>query len=186
MRQHRLAASLALVGLVLSGCDSQTAVELNTPAQKASYGIGLNMGQSLARDGMSDLDPQAVALGIEDALADREARVKDEELIEAFAALQARVDEQMAARQAENVAAGEKFLEENGKREGVITTESGLQYEVLKKAEGTKPTVEDVVTVHYTGSLTDGSVFDSSVERGAPIDLPVGGVIQGWVEGLQL
>lgn len=186
MRQHRLAASLALVGLVLSGCDSQTAVELNTPAQKASYGIGLNMGQSLARDGMSDLDPQAVALGIEDALADREARVKDEELIEAFAALQARVDEQMAARQAENVAAGEKFLEENGKREGVITTESGLQYEVLKKAEGAKPTVEDVVTVHYTGSLTDGSVFDSSVERGAPIDLPVGGVIQGWVEGLQL
>lgn len=186
MRQHRLAASLALVGLVLSGCDSQTAVELNTPAQKASYGIGLNMGQSLARDGMSDLDPQAVALGIEDALADREARVKDDELIEAFAALQARVDEQMAARQAENVAAGEKFLEENGKREGVITTESGLQYEVLKKAEGAKPTVEDVVTVHYTGSLTDGSVFDSSVERGAPIDLPVGGVIQGWVEGLQL
>ena len=186
MRQHRLAASMALVGLVLSGCDSQTGMELTTPAQKASYGIGLNMGQSLARDGMDDLDPQAVALGIEDALADREPRVKDEELIEAFSALQKRVDERLAAQQTENVAAGKKFLEDNGKREGVITTASGLQYEVLKKPSGAKPTADDVVTVHYVGTLTDGSVFDSSVERGAPIDLPVGGVIQGWVEGLQL
>ena len=107
-------------------------------------------------------------------------------LIEAFSALQARVDERMAAQQAENVAAGKKFLEENGKREGVVTTASGLQYEVLKKANGAKPKADDVVTVHYVGTLTDGSVFDSSVERGAPIDLPVGGVIQGWVEGLQL
>lgn len=186
MRQHRLAATMALVGLVLSGCDSQPSVELDTPAQKASYGIGLNMGQSLARDGMNDLDPQAVALGIEDALANREARIKDEELIEAFAALQKRVDERLAAQQAENLAAGKKFLEENGKREGVITTPSGLQYEVLKKTDGAQPTADDVVTVHYVGTLTDGGVFDSSVERGAPIDLPVGGVIQGWVEGLQL
>jgi FKBP-type peptidyl-prolyl cis-trans isomerase FklB len=177
---------MALVGLVLSGCDAQTSAELTTPAQKASYGIGLNMGQSLARDGMDDLDPQAVALGIEDALADREPRIKDEELIEAFTALQTRVDERLAAQQAESIAAGKKFLDENGKRDGVVTTASGLQYEVLKKASGAKPKADDVVTVHYVGTLTDGSVFDSSVERGAPVDLPVGSVIQGWVEGLQL
>ena len=87
---------------------------------------------------------------------------------------------------AKAVEAGKKFLEENAKREGVKTTESGLQYEVIKSAEGRQPTENDVVTVHYEGSLTDGTVFDSSIKRGSPIDLPVGGVIPGWVEGLQL
>ncbi|WP_026146508.1 FKBP-type peptidyl-prolyl cis-trans isomerase [Zestomonas thermotolerans] len=186
MRQHRLAAAVALVGLVLAGCDQQAAVELKTPAQKASYGIGLNMGRSLAQEGMDDLDSKAVAQGIEDALAKREQRLKDEELMEAFAFLQQRSEERMAKLNEETAAAGKKFLEENGKREGVTTTQSGLQYEVLKKAEGAQPKPTDVVTVHYEGRLTDGQVFDSSIERGSPIDLPVSGVIPGWVEGLQL
>ncbi|MBF0673755.1 FKBP-type peptidyl-prolyl cis-trans isomerase [Pseudomonas sp.] len=186
MRQHRLAASMALVGLVLAGCDSQTSVELETPAQKASYGIGLNMGKSLAQEGMDDLDSKAVALGIEDAIGKKEQRIKDEELMEAFASLQERAEERLLTMQGENAEAGKKFLEENGKREGVITTASGLQYEIVKKAEGAQPKVDDIVTVHYEGRLTDGSVFDSSIERGSPIDLPVGGVIPGWVEGLQL
>lgn len=186
MKQHRLAAAVALVGLVLAGCDSQTSVELETPAQKASYGIGLNMGKSLAQEGMDDLDSKAVAQGIEDAIGKKEQRLKDEELIEAFAFLQKRAEERMAAMNEESVKAGKKFLEDNGKREGVVTTESGLQYEVLKKAEGAQPKATDVVTVHYEGKLTDGSVFDSSIERGSPIDLPVNGVIPGWVEGLQL
>lgn len=186
MKQHRLAAAVALVGLVLAGCDSQTSVELETPAQKASYGIGLNMGKSLAQEGMDDLDSKAVAQGIEDAIGKKEQRLKDEELIEAFAFLQKRAEERMAALNEESVKAGKKFLEDNGKREGVVTTESGLQYEVLKKAEGAQPKATDVVTVHYEGKLTDGSVFDSSIERGSPIDLPVSGVIPGWVEGLQL
>src|SRR5690606_35253514 len=186
MRQHRLAASMALVGLVLAGCDSQTSVELETPAQKASYGIGLNMGKSLAQEGMDDLDSKAVALGIEDAIGKKEQRIKDEELMEAFASLQERAEERLLAMQGENAEAGKKFLAENGKRAGVITTASGLQYEIVKKAEGAQPKVDDIVTVHYEGRLTDGSVFDSSIERGSPIDLPVGGVIPGWVEGLQL
>ncbi|SDG74708.1 FKBP-type peptidyl-prolyl cis-trans isomerase FklB [Pseudomonas benzenivorans] len=186
MKQHRLAAAVALVGLVLAGCDSQTSVELETPAQKASYGIGLNMGKSLAQEGMDDLDSKAVAQGIEDAIGKKEQRLKDDELIEAFAFLQKRAEERMAAMNEESVKAGKKFLEDNGKREGVVTTESGLQYEVLKKAEGAQPKATDVVTVHYEGKLTDGSVFDSSIERGSPIDLPVNGVIPGWVEGLQL
>ena len=187
MKQHRLAAAVALVGLVLAGCDSQTKeVSLETPAQKASYGIGLNMGKSLAQEGMDDLDSKAVAQGIEDAIGKKEQRLKDDELVEAFAFLQKRAEERMATMKEESAKAGKKFLEENGKREGVVTTESGLQYEVLKKAEGDQPKATDVVSVHYEGKLTDGSVFDSSIERGSPIELPVSGVIPGWVEGLQL
>ncbi len=187
MKQHRLAAAVALVGLVLAGCDSQTSeITLETPAQKASYGIGLNMGKSLAQEGMDDLDSNAVAQGIEDAIGKKEQRLKDEELIEAFAFLQKRAEERMVALNAESAKAGKKFLEDNAKREGVTTTASGLQYEVVKKADGAQPKATDVVTVHYEGKLTDGSVFDSSVERGSPIDLPVSGVIPGWVEGLQL
>ena len=139
MRQHRLAAAMALVGLVLAGCDSQTSVELKTPAQKASYGIGLNMGKSLAQEGMDDLDSKAVAQGIEDAIGKKEQRLKDEELMEAFAFLQKRAEERMAAISDENAKKGKQFLEENGKREGVTTTASGLQYEVLKKTDGAQP-----------------------------------------------
>lgn len=187
MKQHRLAAAVALVSLVLAGCDSQTSeVELKTPAQKASYGIGLNMGKSLSREGLDDLDSKAVAMGIEDAIGKKEQKLKDEELSEAFTFLQKRAEERMAALNDESAKAGKKFLEENGKKEGVTTTASGLQYEVIKKADGAQPKASDVVTVHYEGKLIDGTVFDSSVERGSPIDLPVGGVIPGWVEGLQL
>ncbi|WP_369804656.1 FKBP-type peptidyl-prolyl cis-trans isomerase [Stutzerimonas balearica] len=185
-RTHRLAPAVALVGLVLAGCDSQTSVKLDTPAQKASYGIGLNMGKSLAQEGMDDLDSKAVALGIEDAIGKKEQKLTDEQLMEAFSALQKRAEERMAEANAKAAEAGKKFLEENAKREGVKTTASGLQYEVIKSAEGPQPTADDIVTVHYEGTLTDGTVFDSSIKRGTPIDLPVGGVIPGWVEGLQL
>ncbi|MBP8171695.1 MAG: FKBP-type peptidyl-prolyl cis-trans isomerase [Pseudomonas sp.] len=184
MKQHL--AAVALVSLVLAGCDSQTSTELKTPAQKASYGIGLNMGKSLAQEGMDDLDSQAVAQGIEDAIGKKEQKLKDEELVEAFAFLQKRAEERMAALNDEAAKAGKKFLEDNAKREGVKTTASGLQYEIVTKAEGAQPKATDVVSVHYEGRLTDGKVFDSSIQRGSPIDLPVSGVIPGWVEALQL
>ncbi len=187
MKQHRLAAAVALVSLVLAGCDKQASdVELKTPSQKASYGIGLNMGKSLAQEGMDDLDSKAVALGIEDAVGKKDQRLKDEELVAAFSDLQKRAEERQAKASEEASAAGKKFLEENGKKDGVVTTASGLQYQVIKKADGPQPKPTDVVTVHYEGKLIDGKVFDSSVERGSPIDLPVSGVIPGWVEGLQL
>ena len=184
MKQHL--AAVALVSLVLAGCDSQTSAELKTPAQKASYGIGLNMGKSLAQEGMDDLDSQAVAQGIEDAIGKKEQKLKDDELVEAFAFLQKRAEERMAALNDEAAKAGKKFLEDNAKRDGVKTTASGLQYEIVTKAEGAQPKATDVVSVHYEGRLTDGKVFDSSIQRGSPIDLPVSGVIPGWVEGLQL
>jgi FKBP-type peptidyl-prolyl cis-trans isomerase FklB len=187
MKQHRLAAAVALVGLVLAGCDQHSSsVELKTPAQKASYGIGLNMGKSLAQEGMDDLDSKAVALGIEDAVGKKEQKLKDDELVAAFADLQKRSEERMTKLNAEAEASGKKFLAENGKKDGVVTTASGLQYQIVKKADGAQPKPTDVVTVHYEGKLIDGKVFDSSIERGSPIDLPVSGVIPGWVEGLQL
>ncbi|MEK1941659.1 MAG: FKBP-type peptidyl-prolyl cis-trans isomerase, partial [Pseudomonas sp.] len=124
--------------------------------------------------------------GIEDAIGKKEQKLKDEELMEAFKALQERAEQRTAKLAEESAAAGKKFLEENKKRDGVTTTASGLQYEVVKKADGPQPKASDVVTVHYEGKLTDGKVFDSSVERGSPIDLPVSGVIPGWVEALQL
>ena len=184
MKQHL--AAVALVSLVLAGCDSQTSAELKTPAQKASYGIGLNMGKSLAQEGMDDLDSQAVAQGIEDAIGKKEQKLKDDELVEAFAFLHKRAEERMAALNDEAAKAGKKFLEDNAKRDGVKTTASGLQYEIVTKAEGAQPKATDVVSVHYEGRLTDGKVFDSSIQRGSPIDLPVSGVIPGWVEALQL
>lgn len=188
MKLHRLAASVAVLTLVLSGCDNSAAVssDLKTPAQKASYGIGLSMGKNLSQEGMDDLDSQAVALGIEDALTKKDQRLSDDELMEAFSFLQARAQERMSALNDAAAKAGAEFLAENAKRDGVMTTESGLQYEVIEKAEGAQPKVSDVVSVHYQGTLVDGSVFDSSIERGEPVEFPVGGVIPGWVEGLQL
>src|SRR5690554_640384 len=188
MKLHRLADSVAVLSLVLAGCDNKAAdsSDLKTPAQKASYGIGLSMGKNLSQEGMDDLNSQAVALGIEDALAKKDQRLTDEELMEAFGFLQARAQERMSALNDEAAKAGADFLVENAKRDGVQTTESDLQYEVVKKAEGAQPKVSDVVSVHYQGTLVDGSVFDSSIERGEPVEFPVGGVIPGWVEGLQL
>ncbi|MDY0249904.1 MAG: FKBP-type peptidyl-prolyl cis-trans isomerase [Pseudomonas sp.] len=188
MKLHRLAASVAVLSLVLAGCDNQAAdsADLKTPAQKASYGIGLSMGKNLSQEGMDDLDSQAVALGIEDALAKKDQRLTDEELMEAFGFLQSRAQERMSALNDQAAKAGADFLVENAKRDGVMTTDSGLQYEVVTKAEGAQPKLSDVVRVHYQGTLVDGSVFDSSVERGEPVEFPVGGVIPGWVEGLQL
>ena len=186
LRHQRLAPAIALVGLVLAGCDSQTSVKLDTPAQKASYGIGLNMGKSLAQEGMDDLDSKAVALGIEDAIGKKEQKLTDEQLMEAFSALQKRAEERMAEANAKAAEAGKKFLEENAKREGVVVLSSGLQYEVLTEGSGARPTREDSVRTHYHGTLIDGTVFDSSYQRGQPAEFPVGGVIAGWTEALQL
>lgn len=188
MKLRHLAASVAVLTLVLAGCDNKTVVssDLKTPAQKASYGIGLSMGKNLSQDGMDDLDSQAVALGIEDALSGTEQRLSDDELMEAFSFLQERAQERMSALNDAAAKTGADFLEENAQRDGVVTTESGLQYEVVTEADGAQPKINDTVSVHYQGTLIDGTVFDSSIDRGEPVEFPVGGVIPGWVEGLQL
>ncbi|MBL4834016.1 MAG: FKBP-type peptidyl-prolyl cis-trans isomerase [Pseudomonas sp.] len=185
MKRNLLAASVALSIFALAGCDKEP--ELSDPIQQASYGIGLNMGESLMNDGLDDIDPEALALGMKDALAGEVSRVSDEELTAAFEVLQTRAQERAASLGEEAAQANVDFLAENAQQEGVITTDSGLQYQVLEEGEGeVSPGPDDVVTVHYEGRLLDGTVFDSSISRGEPVDLPVSGVIPGWVEILQL
>ncbi|KAA0695963.1 FKBP-type peptidyl-prolyl cis-trans isomerase [Halopseudomonas laoshanensis] len=186
MKRNLLAASVALSILTLAGCGEKEP-ELSSSIQQASYGIGLNMGESLLNDGLDDIDPDALALGMQDALGGTEPRLSEEELTAAFTELQTRAEERSTELAEEALSANEDFLAENAKREGVTTTASGLQYEVITEGEGEEqPAESDVVTVHYEGKLVDGTVFDSSISRGEPVELPVNGVIPGWVETLQL
>ena len=154
--------------------------------QKASYGVGRQMGDQLARQTFEGLDVAAVQQGLADSLAGEEMAVSPEAINEAFQIISQRMQEAAEAQSADVIAAGTAFLTDNAGREGVTVTESGLQYEVMTKGEGTAVKKEDTVSVHYHGTLIDGSVFDSSVQRNDPATFPVTGVIAGWVEALQL
>ncbi len=152
---------------------------------KVSYFIGTNMGGQLKGQGI-DVDIQALTEGIADAIAGKPSKYSQEEISAAMQAFEGKMQADAEKKAEESKEAGEKFLADNGKRDGVVTTASGLQYEVLKAGEGAKPQATDQVKVHYHGTLVDGKVFDSSVERGEPVTFPVQGVIKGWVEALQL
>lgn len=189
MNFKRLAVVVAAASLALAGCgkdEASSEVTLKTPELKVSYAIGHSMGMDAKDSGIDGLDPRALAMGMSDALAGRDLRLADEELQKAFEFVQDRAREKRNALNDATAQAGRDFLAENGKREGVVTTESGLQYEVLVKTDGRQPTPRDTVQVHYTGSLVDGTVFDSSIERGEPVAFPVVAVVPGWVEALQL
>jgi len=188
MKPTYFSAAFVLLGLGFSAAALAAPLDVKKASepQKAAYGIGLNMGKSLVQGGLNDLDTEAFMLGVEDALGNKESRLTDLELETAFSVLQKEAEVKLAKLGEESMTVGKKFLEENGKRKGVVTTASGLQYEVLKKAEGAKPKATDVVSVHYEGKLIDGKVFDSSVARGQPVEFPLNGVIKGWTEGLQL
>ena len=147
---------------------------------KLSYALGLSMGQNFKGSGVDKINVSDFAAALQAVYAGEKPEMTYDEakqvVQEYFTNLQARAGE-------ENAKAGRDFLANNAKQEGVVVTESGLQYLVVKEGSGKKPGPNDVVTVHYTGRLIDGTVFDSSVERGEPA---VGQVIAGWVEGLQL
>ncbi len=160
--------------------------QYETIEQKASYGIGRQIGDQLANQSFEGLALSAVQQGIEDALLDKAFAVSREEIGEAFRLLTERLEAEEQARAEQMGAEGQAFLAENAKRPEVQVTESGLQYEVIKAGEGVIPSHSDKVRVHYHGTFTDGKVFDSSVQRGQPAEFPVGGVIPGWVEALQL
>lgn len=161
------------------------AVALDSVEAKGGYGIGLQIGQQLAGSGM-EVEAEAVARGIFDVLNNNPPAIDINEVTKALQELGQRAEaaqaEAFKALEAENQA----FLEENKKAAGVVVTDSGLQYEILTEGNGAKPTAESTVRVHYTGSLIDGTVFDSSVKRGTPAEFPVDGVIKGWTEALQL
>jgi len=160
--------------------------EFSTVEQQASYGIGRQIGDQVASNPFEGLDANAVAQGVVDALNGEEYAVAVDDLRAAFGV----INERMQAAQAEKAKAasaeGQKYLDDNAKREGVTVTESGLQYEVLVTGDGEKPTAASTVKTHYHGTLIDGTVFDSSYDRGQPAEFPVGGVIKGWTEALQM
>lgn len=160
---------------------------MQTPDQKLSYIIGYNTAQNYANDPVLELDQDLLIQGLKDAFARKKPAVDQA----AAQAASAEVRQRHEAAQAELgravKAQGEAFLKENKGKQGIVTTPSGLQYEVLTKGESTEsPCATDKVKVHYHGTLTNGNVFDSSVQRGEPISFPLNGVISGWTEGLQL
>ena len=155
----------------------------NTDFDKFSYCLGLNIGTSLVNDGLDEINVADLAAGLEDILKDSDIKVSPQD---AQAILQEGVQSAREKKHGNVKGDGEAYLAENAKKEGVTVLPSGLQYEVLVAGEGAKPQATDSVTTHYHGTLIDGTVFDSSVERNQPATFPVNGVIQGWVEALQL
>jgi FKBP-type peptidyl-prolyl cis-trans isomerase FklB len=148
-----------------------------------SYSFGVLIAQNLKSQGLDSLDQAQLAQGIQDVLKGAKLRY---DVQQCNNIVQQHMTALESKKYAGNVEEGKKFLAENSKRSGVVTLPSGLQYEVLTAGSGPKPTASDRVTVHYTGTLVDGTVFDSSVDRGEPATFGVTQVIQGWVEGLQL
>ncbi|MEQ9848476.1 FKBP-type peptidyl-prolyl cis-trans isomerase [Pectobacterium brasiliense] len=153
---------------------------------QASYGIGLQVGQQLQESGLEGLIPEALLAGLRDALEGNAPAVPVDVVHRALREIHERADAVRRDRQQVLAVEGQQFLAENAQKEGVNSTESGLQFRVLTQGEGALPARQDRVRVHYTGRLIDGSVFDSSVQRGQPAEFPVSGVIPGWIEALTL
>ena len=157
-----------------------------TSEARVSYGIGRQMGDQLKQNPFDGMVIDDVLAGLADALNDQPLAVDPADLDAAFR----EISEVMQAKQAEaskgQTEAGETFLAENAKKDGVVVLESGLQYEILTTGDGEKPVAASTVRTHYHGTLLDGTVFDSSYDRGEPAEFPVNGVIAGWTEALQL
>ena len=184
MKGKFVIALLPAVLFYASSCQKDGGkVSLKTEHDSVSYIIGHNIGTNLGQSPMSEISLEAISAGMQ-------AGMDGEELFMDQYAANAYVGEYMQKLEAKayegNLEEGQEFLKENKKRKGVVTTESGLQYEILVEGNGPKPVDENNVTVHYHGTLIDGTVFDSSVENGEPVQFGVTQVIQGWTEALKL
>ena len=193
-------SALAAVVMLAAGCNNNASaptpeMKLDNDEQKAAYALGASVG-SFASQTLKQqdelgikLDRELVKRGFIDAL-DEQVKLTDEELGSILRSHEERLNtlfrEKTEAKMAETRKSGEDFLTENAKKDGIKVTESGLQYEVVKEGQGAKPTAADTVTVHYTGKLVDGTVFDSSKDRGQPATFPLANVIKGWTEGVAL
>jgi len=193
MKKMAFAASLTVMITSCAQAEGETkTVALDTDEAKASYGIGFGFASNLKQQTAGlDLSTEAMIQGINDAMSSGDMALTEEEIQAAITALQQKQVETQQAEASEKSAAakeeGEAFLAKNAMKDGVTVTESGLQYEVLTRGDSEeRPSAENTVKVHYHGTLLDGTVFDSSVERGEPIEFPLNGVIAGWTEGVQL
>ena len=158
----------------------------NTVETQASYGIGFQMGQLLQSNPFEGLAIDAVVAGLKDAFSGQAPQVDNDTLRDAFGEIHKRMQAAKEEASKAVIEEGTKYLEENAKRDEVTVTESGLQYEVIAEGDGEVPSASSTVRVHYHGTLINGNTFDSSYERGQPAEFPVGGVIKGWTEALQL
>ena len=168
---------------------TSTPLTLTTPEEKLSYALGSDMGKRLKATGVN-VDPSILARGMTDAMSDGKAAMSEEEIRSTIASAQKDLQQKQMVKVKEmgdkNKKEGEAFLAANKTKEGVVALPSGLQYKVLKEGTGPKPTASDTVSCNYRGTLINGKEFDSSYKRGQPVSFPVGGVIKGWTEALQL
>lgn len=151
--------------------------------EKASYALGLSIASNLASQNLAEIDTKIFMDGLTDFFQENSFKIDVNEINQVISDYQTK---QSKAQNAGVLEEGEKFLAENTKKEGIVTTESGLQYEVITKGNGASPSATDKVTVHYVGTLLDGTKFDSSVDRGEPATFGLNQVIPGWTEGVQL
>jgi len=183
MKKNIIFLTILIVTFVLLGCKgkSDSAVKEENFDKDASYALGMNIGSNLTADGIIPNSEQFL-LGMKDMLSGGKTRFTEEEAIQK---IQTAYSAMIEKRGNESMQKGIDYLVENGKKPGIITTSSGLQYEVIKEGNGAKPAASDTVKVHYEGKLIDGTVFDSSYNR-APVEFPLNQVIAGWTEGVQL
>ncbi|WP_145191650.1 FKBP-type peptidyl-prolyl cis-trans isomerase [Pseudomonas sp. URMO17WK12:I11] len=161
-------------------------LNLSTDETRVSYGIGRQLGGQLRDNPPPGVSLEAILAGLTDAFNGADSRVSEADLSASFKVIRDVMQAEAAAKAEAAAASGKQFLADNAKRDGITTLASGLQYEVLSAGEGAKPSRDSNVRTHYHGTLIDGTVFDSSYERGQPAEFPVGGVIAGWTEALQL
>lgn len=171
-------AYMASAGVLLA-TSAFAADEIKTDEQKFSYAIGFQLGQNLKNQGLGDIDVKIMTQAINDVLGGKDLKLSMEEMQQAFQAKQ----QKMLAKAKD---AGDKFLAENKSKPGVKTLDNGIQYKVITEGKGNKPTLESSVVAHYSGTLIDGTEFDSSYKRGEPATFPLNGVIKGWQEVLPL
>jgi FKBP-type peptidyl-prolyl cis-trans isomerase len=188
----RLAAVCACAGLLFACAKKEEApkpVELTTDAQKFGYAIGIDLGNSL-KPVSAHVDVAALKQGLDDVTAGAPLKLDDAARESIKQTVSQKMQEEQVKQREEAASKaqseGEAFLAENAKKEGVKTTASGLQYKVITEGSGESPTAADEVTVHYKGTLINGEEFDSSISRGQPVTFPLGNVIEGWTEGVQL
>jgi len=182
MKNNFLILGLATL-VVACNLESNQSSELSNQMDSVSYSLGVSVANNLKSSGFDSIKSSIIAQAFEDVFVKNESQISEEEANNIIQEYFVELSDKKSQKAIEE---GQSFLEENAQKEGIITTPSGLQYEVLTQGSGAKPTPNDKVTVHYHGTLVDGTVFDSSIDRGEPATFPVNGVISGWVEALQL
>ena len=177
--------------LVIVGCNQNSGnAELESDIQKVSYAYGVDVGKTLEDQGMTELNYTAFKQGLKDGFSGEDPKLSDKEIQEVMKSYAEKTANNRRKKMKEegdkNLKKSQEFLEENRSKSGIQVTESGLQYKVIEEGDGASPTANDRVKVHYKGTLIDGTVFDSSYQRGEPITFKVSGVISGWTEALQI